>query len=98
MYTKSVEQKVENRLLATHIAQNPDFESACYSGNSIKILEIIDTEMERNNLFTKGSQKLKADIVKMLQGRPKVSRYTGENILMFVWNSRLSGTGYAVIK
>ena len=98
MYTKSVEQKVENRLLATHIAQNPDFESACYTGDSTKILEIIDAEMTRNNLFTKGSQKLKADIVKMLQGRPKVSRYTGENILMFVWNSRLSGTGYAVLK
>jgi hypothetical protein len=86
----------ENRLLATHISNNEDFTSACEAGNSALIMEIIETEMKKNKLFTKGSEKLKADIIRMLQGREKVSPAVGQNILMFVWNSRAKGVGLGV--
>jgi hypothetical protein len=96
MYTKELEAKIEDRLLATHIADNPNFEAACSSGNSAMIMEIVAAEMEKNNLYTKGAKKLQADIARMLQGKPKVPKHTGLNILMFVWNSRLAGIGLAV--
>ena len=54
--------------------------------------------MNKNNLFTKGSMKLKADIIRMLQGRTRVPSYIGQNILRFVYNARLSGTGLGVLK
>jgi hypothetical protein len=56
------------------------------------IMAIVDHEMEEHNLHTKGANKLKADIIRMLNTK---KRFT--DILMFVWNSRLSGTGDAVI-
>ena len=96
MYTKKLEAKIEDRLLATHIANNPEFTSACMSGNGLMIMEIIEAEMEKNNLYTKGAKKLKDDIIRMLQGKTSVPKYTGQNILMFVWNSRLSGIGMSV--
>lgn len=96
MYTKKLEAKIEDRLLATHISDNPDFECACLSGNGLMIMEIIEAEMEKNNLYTKGSKKLQADIINMLQGKSKVPKYVGQNILMFVFNSRLAGIGLSV--
>jgi hypothetical protein len=88
-------QKIEDRLLATHISNNKEFESACLSGDGEKILAIADLEMEKNNLFTKGAKKLRADILRLLQGQSKVSAFVGKNVLAFVWNSRMSGIGYA---
>lgn len=96
MYSPATEKKVEDRLLATHVSNNPNFEPACLSGDGLQIMDIVKAEMEKNKLFTKGSQKLQADILRMLQGRSKVSPSVGQNILMFVWNSRMSGIGYAV--
>lgn len=98
MYTKSVEKKVEDRLLATHISANANFEKACLSGDGNLIMEIVNSEMEKNNLHTKGSEKLKADILAKLKGKTRVSPNVGYEILFFVWNSRMSGTGYAVAK
>ena len=88
--------KVEDRLLATHISNNIDFEAACLSGDSKQIMTIVEFEMKKNKLFTKGSEKLKADIQKMLQGKEKVPSSVGQNILYFVWNSRMSGIGLGV--
>lgn len=96
MYTKELSEKIEDRLLATHISDNPDFEGACVSGNASQILAIVEAEMQKNNLYTKGSKKLQADITRMLQGKTRVPSYIGQNILMFVWNSRLAGIGLAV--
>lgn len=96
MYTKELSEKIEDRLLATHISDNAEFENACLSGNGLLIMDIVETEMKKNNLYTKGSKKLQADILRMLQGRSSVPTYVGQNILMFVWNSRLSGIGLAV--
>ena len=87
--------KVEDRLLATHISGNAEFESACLSGDGAKIMEIVEAEMEKNNLFTKGAKKLQADILRLLQGRTLVPKYVGQKVLFFVWNSRMSGIGYA---
>lgn len=89
-------KNIEDRLLATHISNNSEFEDACNSGESLRILAIVEAEMEEHKLFTPGAKKLRADILRMLQGRYKVSTYVGQNILMFVWNSRLSGIGLAV--
>ena len=88
--------KVENSLLATHISENPDFEIACLSGDATKILYIVDSEMNEHDLHTKGSKKLHDDIFRMTKGQSKISLNAGQNILFFVWNSRLSGTGLAV--
>ena len=88
--------KVEDRLLATHVSDNSDFEAACLSGNGTQIMSIIETEMKKNNLFTKGSEKLKNDVYRMLQGKENVPSSVGQNILFFVWNSRMSGIGIAV--
>ena len=96
MYTKNLSEKIEDRLLATHIADNVGFTDACMSGNGLLIMDIVEAEMEKNNLYTKGSEKLKNDILRMLHGRAKVSSYVGQNILMFVWNSRLNGIGLGV--
>ena len=84
--------KIEDQLLATHISNNPEFEAACLAGDATKVLAIVDHEMEEHNLFTKGAKKLKADIIRMLNAKKHFAQ-----ILMFVWNSRLSGTGDAVI-
>lgn len=84
--------KIEDQLLATHISNNPDFEAACLTGDADKIIQIVNTEMAKNNLHTKGSNKLKSDIIRMLNAKKHFAQ-----ILMFVWNSRLSGTGDAVI-
>lgn len=88
--------EIEDSLLATHITNNEDFEAACLTGNVEKIMDIVNSEMEKNNLHTKGSNKLHDDILKMLQGKSTDSANIGSNILFFVWNSRLSGTGFAV--
>ena len=96
MYTKNLTEKIENRLLAAHISDNPEFEGACLSGNGSMIMDIIETEMEKNNLYTMGSKKLQADIVRMLKGQAKVSTYVGQEVLFFVYNSRLAGVGLAV--
>jgi hypothetical protein len=52
--------------------------------------------MENNKLFTTGSKKLRDDIFRMTQGKDKVSTQVGSRIMYFVWNARLSGTGFAV--
>ena len=96
MYTKNLTEKIEDRLLATHISDNTEFEGACLSGDASQIIAIVDQEMEKNNLYTKGSKKLRADILRMLQGKARVPKFVGERILFFVWNSRLSGIGLAV--
>ena len=84
--------KVESQLLATYISDNTDFEPACKAGDAEKILAIVDYEMKERNLYTKGSNKLRSDIIRMLNTRKFYS-----DILHFVWNARLSGTGFAVI-
>jgi hypothetical protein len=96
MYTKQLTEKIEDRLLATHITENPEFENACLTGNGLMIMEIVEAEMKKANLYTKGSKKLQADIIRMLKGQSKVSNSIGQNILFFVYNSRLAGTGLAV--
>ena len=98
MYTPKTEKKVEDRLLATHITNNANFEKACMSGDSSLIMSIVTDEMEKNNLHTKGSKKLHDDIIKMINGKSKISKSVGSNILFFVWNSRMSGTGYGVLQ
>ena len=96
MYTPEVEKKVEDRLLATHITENPDFTKACLAGDGQLIMSIVDNEMEKNNLYTKGSKKLREMINMMLKGKMKVSTTVGTNIMYFVYNSRLSGIGLGV--
>lgn len=84
--------KIEDQLLATHISNNPEFEAACLAGDAEKIIMIVNREMEEHKLYTKGANKLKSDIIRMLNTKKHFAQ-----ILMFVWNSRLSGTGDAVI-
>ena len=84
--------KIEDHLLATHISNNPEFEAACLAGDADKIITIVNQEMEEHKLHTNGATKLKADILRMLNTKKHFAQ-----ILMFVWNSRLSGTGDAVI-
>ena len=93
---KRLSPKNEDRLLATHVSNNSEFEAACLSGNSAQIMSIVEAEMEKNKLFSKGSKKLQEDVRRMLQGKEKVSSTIGSNILYFVWNSRMSGIGLAV--
>lgn len=95
--TKNLNETIENCLLATHISNNPNFEAACLSGDGNKIISIVETEMEKQQLYTKGAKKLRDDILKLLNGREKVTSRIGQNILMFVWNSKLSGIGLAVV-
>lgn len=96
MYNKNIAEKIESRLLATHVTDNPNFTQACEDGDGLMIMEIIEAEMEKNNLYTKGSKKLQADIIRLLEGQSRVSKRTGQNILFFVYNSRLAGLGLAV--
>lgn len=95
-YTKNLSEKIEDRLLAAHISDNPEFEGACLSGNGSAIMEIIEVEMKKNKLYSKGSKKLQSDIIRKLKGQSKVSTYIGQEILFFVYNSRLAGIGLSV--
>ena len=90
-------KKIEDRLLATHISNNPEFESACLTGNCEKIRAIVEAEMEVHNLYTKGSIKMRDDIYRKLGDKPSIPNFIGSEVLMLVWNSRLSGTGLAVL-
>lgn len=96
MDTKKLTEKIEDRLLATHVANNPEFEGACLSGNGAAIMAIIAAEMKKHNLYTKGSKKFQEDVARKLRGQQQVSSYVGQGILMFAWNARLSGIGLAV--
>ena len=96
MKNKRLSEKNDDRLLATHVVSNADFEGACLTGNGALIMSIVEAEMQKNNLFTKGSEKLKADIFRLLNGKERVPSCVGQNILMFVWNSRMAGIGLAV--
>lgn len=88
--------KIEDRLLATHISNNPEFEVACLTCNCEKIRAIVEAEMEEHNLYTKGSRKLRDDIFRKLGNKLSIPSFVGSEILMFVWNSRMSGIGLAV--
>lgn len=88
----------DDNLLATYVVNNPEFEAACMSGDATKILSIMDSEMQANNMVTKGARKLRDDVFMMTRGNARVPAKIGENILFFVWNSQLSGTGHKVIK
>ena len=87
-----------DNLIATYVCKNPDFESACMTGDAAKILAIFDSEMEKNNMYTPGAKKLRADVARMTRGQARVPAKIGENILFFVWNSQASGTGNPTIK
>lgn len=89
-------RNVEDQLLATRISDNKEFAIACQMGDAKRIMEIVSAEMEKNNMFTPGALKLQKDILRMLQGKMKVSSHVGNNVLAFVWNSRLAGIGLAV--
>lgn len=93
---KALSLENEDRLLATYISNNKEFETACMTGNAERILYIVNYEMEHNNLYTNGAKKLKNDIFRLTKGQATITSKVGENILFFVWNSRLSGTGLAV--
>ena len=97
MYTQKLNTTTDSKLLAAYIADNADFENACRSGDPLKIMSIVNNEMEKNDLYTKGALKLKADIFKRIQYKDKISDYEGSVILSFVWNSRLAGNGLAVL-
>lgn len=88
----------DDKLLATYVVKNPEFESACMSGDAVKIMSIIDQAMQDNNMMTKGARKLRDDVFVMTRGNARVPAKIGENILFFVWNSQLSGTGNKVIR
>lgn len=96
MKTKNLSLEIQEQLLATHVATNENFTAACYAGDGAQIMTIVENEMLKHNLFTKGSAKLKADIIRMLQGKAKVSVSVGTRVLEFVWNSQAKGCGLGV--
>ena len=94
MKVKKLSIEIQDQLLATHVVNNEDFTSACYAGNGTQIMAIVEAEMKKHNLFTKGSEKLKADILRMLQGKEHVSETVGIRVLEFVWNAQAKGVGF----
>ena len=85
----------DHTLLASKLADTHAFTEACMTNDLAAVKRIVDEVMESNDMYTPGAQKLKADILRMCA---RSGARTGENILSFVWNSRLSGTGDKVIK
>ena len=94
MKTKTLCPEIKDHLLATHVVNNENFTAACYAGDGAQIMSIVEAEMQKNKLFTKGSEKLKADILRMLQGKTVVSTAVGTRVLEFVWNSQAKGCGF----
>lgn len=90
--TEQIAAKIENRLIATHVSNNLDFEEACLNNNYDRIIQIFDEEMEENDLFTKGAIKLKEEVKVMI-----TKRKPGTDIMFKVWNARMSGAGLGVI-
>lgn len=86
----------EQSLLATHVTDCPDFEEACMTGDATRIMAIIDETMQLEGMMTPGAKKLRNDVFNMTKGSARVPRKIGENILFFVWNSRMSGIGLGV--
>ena len=88
---EKIAAKIEDRLIATHVSENPDFEEACLTNNYKKIIQIFDDEMNANNLFTKGANKLKEEIQLMI-----FKRRPGTDIMFKVWNARMAAIGLGV--
>ena len=89
--TETIAAKIEDRLIATHVSDNPDFEEACVNNKYERIIQIFEEEMESNDLFTKGANKLKDEIQLMI-----IKRKPGTDIMFKVWNARLAGIGLSV--
>ena len=89
---ETVAAKIEDRLIATHVSNTEKFEEACMNNNYELILQIFDEEMKLNNLFTRGTKKLRDEIQLMIY-----KHKSGTEIMFKVWNARLAGTGNAVI-
>lgn len=89
--TEQTMAKIENRLIAAHVADNPNFEEACLNNNYKQIIQIFDEEMKSNNLFTKGANKLRDEIQLMIN-----KRKPGTDIMFKVWNARLAAVGLSV--
>jgi hypothetical protein len=83
-------QEVIDQLLASKLYENKDFEQACFAGDAIKIMQIIDRTMEEYNLYTTGARKLRNKIFYMTRGNAKVSSGTGISIFSYITNSILS--------
>jgi hypothetical protein len=83
-------------LIATHVCNNPEFETACMTGDATKIMSIIDSEMQANNMFTPGAKKFRNDVFYMTRGNARVPKKIGEQILFFAWNCQMSGIGLGV--
>lgn len=94
MNVKTLCPEIKDHLLATHVVSNENFATACFAGDGAQIMTIVETEMKKHKLFTKGSEKLKTDIQRMLQGKEKVSTAVGTRVLEFVWNSQAKGCGF----
>ena len=83
-------------LIATHVCNNPEFETACMTGDATKIMSIIDHEMEVNNMYTPGAKKFRNDVFYMTRGNARVPKKIGEQIMFFAWNCQMSGIGLGV--
>ena len=86
-----------DRLIAKHVCDHPEFESACMTGDATKIMSIIDSEMKKNDLYTPGAQKFRDDVMRMTRGRGKVPAKIGEQILFFAWNAQASALGFKAV-
>lgn len=84
--TEAMNEEVNmDRILADKLCNNPEFESACMSGDARKIMAIIDTEMQNNNLFTSGAKKLRGQVLCMTRGRDRIPVRIGEQIFNHIW-------------
>ena len=82
-----------DRILADKLLSNPEFETACLSGDANKIMAIVDEEMEKNNLFTPGAKKVRFEIMRMIQGRTRLSSRVGQEIYAFAWYAKGQSMG-----
>lgn len=86
-----------DNLLATKIEEHPDFENACMTGDAAAIMQIVDSIMAEENLYSPGAKTLRNNIFRKTKGKPRIPVSIGADILKYVWNSTLSAYDLNVI-
>ena len=70
-------QEAIDKLLATHLYKNKAFETACFTGDATKIMQIVDGTMEEKGLQTAGAKKLRNTIFMKTRGNAEISTGVG---------------------
>jgi hypothetical protein len=96
--TEAVKAAPDECILAFHVMMNPDTNKALESRDAVKLLSIVDQEMEKNNLYTKGANTFRSTIEKMTCGMETVPYAMQRRLAQYIGDSYLKAAGMGMSK